>query len=296
MFEPIAKLVVVGVGLIGGSFALALREAGAVKTVIGIGRSRRNLEQALARGVLDEAGADFTTALRGAELVLLAMPVGQTESVLEQMSAHLDPETIVTDAGSTKQDVVRCARAELGSRFPRFVPGHPIAGAETSGALAARADLFRGKTVVLTPEPQTERVALARVAACWRAAGAAVVQMNAREHDRILAAVSHFPHLLAYALIGEVADRDNADTLFRFAGSGFRDLTRIAESSSEMWRDILLANREAVLAELDAYQARLAGLRSLLDAKAGARLEQALSRAREARRARVSAHSDPQSL
>jgi prephenate dehydrogenase len=294
MVEPVTKLVVVGVGLIGGSFALALREAGAVKTVIGIGRGQSNLEQALASRIIDEASTDFATALRGAELVLLAMPVGQTASVLQQISAQLDPQTILTDAGSTKQDVVRCARAELGSRFSRFVPGHPIAGAETSGALAARADLFRGKTVVLTPEPQTEGDALARVAACWRAAGAAVAQMNAREHDRTLAAVSHLPHLLAYALVGEIEDRDNADSLFHFAGSGFRDVTRISESSPEMWRDILLANREAVLAELDAYQARLAGLRSLLDAKDGARLEQALSRAREARRARFPARSDPQ--
>lgn len=294
MVEPVTKLVVVGVGLIGGSFALALREAAAVKTVIGVGRGQSNLEQALASRVIDEASADFATALRGAELVLLAMPVGQTGSVLRQMSAQLDPQTIVTDAGSTKQDVVRCARAELGSRFSRFVPGHPIAGAETSGALAARADLFRGKTVVLTPEPQTEADALARVAACWRAAGAVVAQMDAREHDRTLAAVSHLPHLLAYALVGEIEDRDNADSLFHFAGSGFRDVTRISESSPEMWRDILLANREAVLAELDAYQARLAGLRSLLEAKDGARLEQALSRAREARRARFPARSDPQ--
>jgi len=189
----------------------------------------------------------------------------------------------VTDAGSTKADVVEAARAALGTRFADFVPGHPIAGSEQSGPGAARADLYRGKRVVLTPQDETRADAVATVRALWEAAGAQVETLGAAQHDRIFAAVSHLPHLAAFALVDDLAQRADGDTFFRFAASGFRDFTRIAGSSPEMWRDIALANREAVLAELDAYLASLQALRSAVSAEDAEALLAIFSRAREAR-------------
>jgi prephenate dehydrogenase len=284
MSQPIGKLVVIGVGLIGGSFALALRERGAVRRVVGIGRSQANLQEALKRGVIDEAVPDYEAALKGADFVLLAMPVGQTKQVLEHMAPYLEAKIVVTDAGSTKQDVIEYARGALGRALLRFVPGHPIAGAEASGASAARADLYQGKTVVLTPLTETDRQALETVRSAWSATGARVSEMPAAEHDRLLAAVSHFPHVLAYALMCEIAGREDCAMLLQLAGSGFRDLTRIAGSSPEMWRDIVFSNRAAVLAELAAFEARLEEVRALVQAGDGAALARMFGRAREARR------------
>jgi len=274
-------LAIVGTGLIGGSFALALKQAGAVHEVLGVGRNPARLTVARELGLIDLV-ADWVQAGQ-ADCILLALPVGDTEAVLQQLAPHLKPGAIVTDAGSTKANVVAAARAALGERFADFVPGHPIAGSEQSGPGAARSDLYRGKRVVLTPQADTRASALATVRALWEAAGAQVETLDADLHDRVFAAVSHLPHLAAFALVDELAQRPDGDTFFRFAASGFRDFTRIAGSSPEMWRDIALANREAVLAELDAY---LAALRSLRQAVAGDDAEALLklfSRARNAR-------------
>jgi len=283
----INKLVIFGVGLIGGSCALALREAGAVREIVGVGRSWENLSAALGTYVIDQAATDVAGAVKGADMVLLAVPVAQMGPIMAQIAPHLGTGTIVTDVGSTKQDVAAIARLHLGAHLPRFVPGHPIAGAEQSGVKAARGDLFRDKRVVLTPLAETDAVALAAVRAMWSTCGADVAEMAPQHHDAIFAAVSHLPHLLAFALVDEVAARSNAGELFQYAASGFRDFTRIAGSSPEMWRDICLANQDALLAELDAYQARLALLRTWLAAGDGAALEASFDRARAARRSQL---------
>lgn len=280
----IKKLAIFGVGLIGGSFALALREAGAVGEIVGVGRSAENLRAALDLGVIDRIATDAADAVSHADLVLLAMPVGQMGAVMGQIAPHLTAGSAVTDAGSTKQDVVALAREHLGSHLACFVPGHPIAGAENSGVTAARAELFRDRNTVLTPLPESSPAAVELTAAAWRACGAQVAKMSAAEHDAIFAAVSHLPHLLAFALVDDIAAKANAAELFRYAASGFRDFTRIAASSPEMWRDICLANREALLNELDAYQLQLARLREMLDKSDGAGLERVFQQARQARR------------
>lgn len=275
------KLAIVGTGLIGGSFALALKQAGAVGEVLGIGRNAAKLDIARELGLIDRA-ADWAQAGQ-ADCILLAMPVGETDSVLKNLAPHLKAGAIVTDAGSTKLDVVAAARVALGARFADFVPGHPIAGSEQSGPGAARADLYQGKKVVLTPQAETRATALATVQALWEAAGAQVETLDAALHDRIFAAVSHLPHLAAFALVDELARRADGETFFRFAASGFRDFTRIAGSSPEMWRDIALANREALLAELDAYLDALRTLRQAVRDEDAAALLQIFSRARAAR-------------
>jgi len=278
----IDTLVLVGVGLIGGSFALALRRAGAVGRVIGVGRRPETLVTARELGIIDESAQGFA-CVSSADLVMLAMPVGQTQPVLRGMAAYLGPNTIVTDAGSTKSEVVRAARAELGAALPRFVPGHPIAGTEHSGPQAAFADLYRGQRVVLTPLEETDSRALARVREAWEACGARVHQLDAEVHDRVLATVSHLPHMLAFALVDQVARSDNAAELFSYAAGGFRDFTRIASSHPEMWRDICLANRAAVLEELRRYEDGLELLRRALEAGDGTALEALFARAQEAR-------------
>jgi prephenate dehydrogenase len=277
----IDKLAIVGTGLIGGSFAQALKQAGAVREVLGVGRNPARLTVARELGLIDRA-VDWDEAGQ-ADCILLALPVGETETVLQQLGPHLKTGAIVTDAGSTKVNVVAAARAALGARFADFVPGHPIAGSEQSGPGAARADLYQGRKVVLTPQADTRADALATVRALWEAAGAQVETLDAALHDRVFAAVSHLPHLAAFALVDELAQRADGETFFRFAASGFRDFTRIAGSSPEMWRDIALGNRDALLIELDAYVAALQGLRGAVSAEDAEALLAIFSRARAAR-------------
>ncbi|MFP5409969.1 MAG: prephenate dehydrogenase [Gammaproteobacteria bacterium] len=274
-------LALVGTGLIGGSFALALKQADAVREVVGVGRNPARLTVARELGLIDRA-VDWAEAAQ-ADCILLALPVGETEAVLKQLAPHLKPGAVVTDAGSTKANVVAAARAALGARFVDFVPGHPIAGSEQSGPGAARADLYRGRRVVLTPVADTRAESVATVRALWEATGAQVETLDAAQHDRIFAAVSHLPHLAAFALVDDLARRADGDTFFRFAASGFRDFTRIAGSSPEMWRDIALANREALLLELDAYVAALHTLRQTVDTHDAEALLEIFSRARCAR-------------
>jgi prephenate dehydrogenase len=279
----IPRLAIVGTGLIGGSLAAALKQAGVVDEIIGLGRRRETLEQARTLGLIDVI-ADSPAQLSGADVVMLATPVAQMQIVLKDIAPHLGEKTIVTDAGSTKRDVIFAAREALGRNFSRFVAGHPIAGAESNGPQAARADLFIGRAVVLCPEAETDPAAVERVAALWQATGAQVVSMDAARHDRIFAAVSHLPHLAAFALVDDLAGRPDAADFFRFAASGFRDFTRIAASSPEMWRDIALANREALLEELAAYRGKLDEIAAALEKGDVAVLEAIFSRASNARR------------
>jgi prephenate dehydrogenase len=280
------KVVVCGVGLIGGSFALAIKSAVVARlcpTIVGMGRTRAPLEEALRLGVIDEIGTDWASALKGADLVLLGMPVGQMEPVMRAIVPHLEPQTLVTDGGSTKSDVVAAARAAFGSKIAQFVPGHPIAGAEKSGVSAAKADLYLDKRVVLTPLPENAAAAVAKVRAVWEICGARVSELPADEHDRVFAAVSHLPHLLAFALVHDLATRNNSEQLFGFAAGGFRDFTRIASSHPEMWRDICLANRRALIQELDAYMTELLKTRVLLASGDAAGLEAMFATARARR-------------
>lgn len=287
------KVVICGVGLIGGSFALGLKGVGAVREVVGLGRSRAPLETAQTLGVIDSIANDWAAALDGADLVLLAMPVGQMGAVLRALTPHLAPGTVVTDGGSTKADVVAAARAALGDKIGQFVPGHPIAGAEKSGVSAARPDLYVDRRVVLTPLAENAAASVERVQCAWESCGAKVSQLSATEHDSVFAAVSHLPHLLAFALVHDFAARDNSEQLFSFAAGGFRDFTRIASSHPEMWRDICVANRTALLAELDAYMAELMRTRLLLARADGDGLEAMFATARARREAWLDSLTPP---
>lgn len=284
--EPeFGKVVVFGVGLIGGSFGLALKAAGQVGEVVGFGRSLGTLAQALDLGIIDRVGVNAGQEVIDADLVLIATPVGQMPEIMERIAPYLGPETVVTDGGSTKSDVVAAVREHFGERSGQFVPAHPIAGAENSGAAAARADLYRDKKVVLTPLPENSVLDVARVRSAWEWCGAQIFELSPEEHDRVFAAVSHLPHLLSFALVHDLAVRENSELYFNFAASGFRDFTRIAASHPEMWRDICLANRAALLGELDRYRAQLDELRGALARGDGAALEKTFDVARAARRA-----------
>jgi prephenate dehydrogenase len=279
------KIVIFGVGLIGGSVALALKKAGSTAQIVGLGRSTESLQTALALGVIDVASTDVASAVQNADLILIATPVAQTPAILKAIQPHLSPNTIITDAGSTKSDVLAYAQATLGAQAKQFVGGHPIAGAEKSGVSAATVDLYSNKNVVLTPIQDNSVEAIQQVKNLWQSCGANVSEMSAATHDSIFAAVSHLPHLLAFALVDDIASRPNAEQLFGFAASGFRDFTRIAGSHPEMWRDISLANKTALLSELNAYQAELAQLKQLLENEDGAGLQALFERASTARNA-----------
>lgn len=277
------KLVIFGVGLIGGSVALALKKHAGAPFIVGIGRSAESLEKAKNLGVIDALETNIHAACSDADMILIAAPVAQTSAILQSIKPHLETKTIITDAGSTKSDVLAAAREALGEQFNQFVGGHPIAGAEKSGVNAAQADLFLGKNVVLTPALETNQDAVSRVMQLWRDCGAKVSEMPAETHDSIFAAVSHLPHLLAFALVNEIANRPNAAQLFSFAASGFRDFTRIAGSHPEMWRDIALANKTALLGEISAYEQQLSILKQLLVNEDGKGLEALFQTASTAR-------------
>ncbi len=280
----IGTVVIIGVGLIGGSFALALKKARAVKRVVGVGRSRRNVATALRLGIIDEIEMDAAAAVKEADLVLLGTPVGQMGEVMARIAPHLPRHAVVTDAGSTKQDVILQARRFLGPHFPRFVPAHPIAGTENSGAAAAFPSLYAGRNVILAPQRETLPAAVRTVRGAWAACGARIVTFDARTHDTIFGAVSHLPHVVAYALLGMLARRSDARRLLAFSGAGLRDTVRIAGSSPEMWRDICIANRDVLLQLLDDYMDEIESARAAIAANDGEALAQLFERARSARR------------
>ena len=279
------KLVVVGVGLIGGSVAAALRRAGRVRRVVGVGRGHANIERALELKVIDEASDDIAVAVQGADLVLLAVPVQQNDHVLEQLAGSLSAQTLVTDAGSTKMDYVAAVRRLLPALLAHVVPAHPIAGAELTGVDAAHPGLFVDKNVVLTPLPENNIQAVDRIESMWKACGARVSRMSPEHHDRVFSAVSHLPHMLAYTLVHMIATRPDAKELFSFAAGGFRDFTRIASSSPEMWRDIASTNRAALLADIETYQQQLTHLAGLIRDADAEQLGKIFETARNARNA-----------
>ena len=290
----IARLCVAGVGLMGGSLARALRAAGRVGEIVGWGRDPAHLERALALGVIDRFEQDAAAAAAGADMVVLAVPVGATGEVLARLQPGLSPEAVVTDVGSTKGSVVADVRRVLGGLPPWFVPGHPIAGTEQSGVEASVTGLFAGRRVILTPEPETAAAAVARVRAMWEAVGAQVVETSAAHHDAVLAATSHLPHMLAYALVDTLARMDDSAEIFEYAAGGFADFTRIASSNPAMWHDICLANREALVAVMDRFLDDLARLREAVAAGDSEFLRQTFERAKAARDAFAARFTAPE--
>ena len=296
MSSYIGTLAIIGVGLIGGSLSLALKAKGAVGRVIGVGRSAANLDEALRLGIIDAVATLEEAAHAG--IIFVATPVAQMPHVFAALAPHLGATSIITDGGSTKQDVIAAARTALGSKFNQFVAAHPIAGTEKTGASAAFPTLYEQRKIVICAEADTDGAAVERVAALWRITGAEIHPMTAAEHDDIFAAVSHLPHLLAFALVDMLAGMPRADHYFNYAASGFRDFTRIAAGSPEMWRDISAANRVALREQLRQYRERLDEFDVWLadaapaDVKA---IEQSYTRAATARRAwqRHIEHGEP---
>jgi prephenate dehydrogenase len=282
------KLALIGVGLIGGSAAIAWRRARVVNEVIGFDRDAAAAARAQALGAIDRAASSAAEAVRGADLVLLAVPVGAMKETFAAIAAAVPAHAVITDVGSTKRSVIDAARVELGASsnisFRRFVPGHPIAGRELPGIEHADGALFDGKLYVSTPVEDTHEDAVAQVEGLWRAAGATVARMDADEHDRIFAAVSHLPHLLAFALVARIASEADGSRKLEFAGAGFRDFTRIAASSPQMWRDISIANRAALGEELRGYRALLDELQRAVDAADAETIERVFDLASRARR------------
>ena len=253
----IHHLCVIGVGLIGGSLALALKKYEACRRVTGCGRSIQNLDKAVELGVIDDYHTDPAVAVQGCDVVLLAVPMGSMQAVMQAIKSCLSEDAVITDAGSTKGVIIEVAREVFGELPAGLIPGHPVAGNENSGVVAATADLYQGRRVILTPHENSHKDALHKVAQMWQAVGAEVKQMDAELHDHILAATSHLPHMLAFSLVRELANSPHHDNIFRYAAGGLRDFTRIAESDPVMWRDICLSNRDAILAAMDRYRDEL---------------------------------------
>jgi prephenate dehydrogenase len=279
----IERLVIFGVGLIGGSLALALRQAGQVGEVVGCSRNAENLEEARRLGVIDRWTTDPVVACEQADMGVLAVPLGSMQGLAEALSGHWPEQALLTDVGSSKQAVIDSVRTGFGHLPRNFVPGHPIAGTEKSGVGAAFAELFRERLVILTPADETNPMATDRVARMWRDAGARIEFMTPAHHDHVLAATSHLPHVLAFALVESLARLSESDEIFHYAAGGFRDFTRIASSDPVVWRDICVANRAALLEVVERFQRDLETLREQIAAGDAAMLEARFAFAKKAR-------------
>jgi prephenate dehydrogenase len=279
----IQRLTIIGVGLIGGSLARALKRAGACGEVVGCGRNTTHLQQAIDLGVIDRYDTHPASAVKEADMVMLAVPLGTMAPLFAAIRDALSPQSIITDAGSAKASVVADARQHLGQHLPRFVPGHPIAGTEKSGVVASFAELFENRRVILTPLPETDSQAASLVTQMWEKTGAEVVNMSVAHHDDVLAATSHLPHLLAYSLVDTLATMDDRTEIFKFAAGGFRDFTRIASSDPRMWHDICVANRDAILKVLEHFNHNLAQLTNAISRGDNQAIEDIFTRAKTAR-------------
>lgn len=279
----IERLAVIGVGLIGGSLARALRSSGAVGEVVGCGRSLANLELAQELGVIDRFFLTPEEAVRNADMVFISVPLGAIAAVFDRIRGQLRDQAVVTDGGSVKGSVVADAQRAFGAIPPGFVPGHPIAGTERSGVASSFPELYQHRRVILTPLPETDSEACARVRAMWEAVGAEVTEMSVAHHDEVLAATSHLPHMLAFGLVDALARMRSNDEIFRYAAGGFKDFTRIASSSPEMWRDICIANAEALSRMLGRFGDEMRELSETIGRKDGEALLEIFDRARSAR-------------
>ena len=280
LFENVT---IIGVGLIGGSLARALRRGSLCSHITGYGRREEHLRRAVELGVIDDYDTDIREAVAAADLVVLATPLSTTEGLLRVMAPALKKDAVITDVGSAKGAVAAAAEKTLGDHLDRFVPGHPIAGTEESGVEHSFAELFDDHLVILTPLSQNDPGTVERIRMMWERCGARVVSTDLSHHDRVLAATSHLPHTLAYALVDCLAEMEEREEIFRFAAGGFRDFTRIASSNPEMWHDICLANREQLLRVLDDFEDHLTAVREAIAANDGGRLLAIFKRAKQAR-------------
>ncbi len=279
----INKLAIIGVGLIGGSLARALREAGHVNEIIGCGRGRENLQKAVELGVIDRYTHDIGKAVEDADMVFLAVPLGAMRDAFAAMRGHLSTDAVVTDGGSAKASVIADCRAAHAELLPQLVPGHPIAGTENNGVEASFSELYRDRRIILTPTGQTRPEAIQKVKAMWQACGALVTEMSVEHHDEVLAATSHMPHMLAFGLVDNLARMKENDEIFRYAAGGFRDFTRIASSNPVMWRDICMANRSALSGMLSDFANEMHTLAETIARGDGDQLLEVFERAKQAR-------------
>ena len=279
----IERLCVIGVGLIGGSLARALRDAGACQEVVGAGRNPANLQTAVDLGVIDRYETDLARAVAGADMVLVAVPLGAMAAVFRAIRGHLAPHAVLTDAGSAKGSVIEAVKQVFDGVPAAFVPGHPIAGTEQSGVEASFAGLYRNRRVILTPLPDTDAHATDRVRDMWEAAGADVVEMDPVHHDAVLAATSHLPHVLAFTLVESLVRMGDEGEVFEYAAGGFRDFTRIAASDPVMWRDICLANGDAIQLMIEHFMTDLQELTGAIQNRDGQRMLDIFTSAKAAR-------------
>ena len=280
MFE---QLGIIGCGLMGGSFALALKRAGLVKRVVGYSKSPSTTERARKLGVIDVEAPSALLAVSGADIVLIAVPVAATEATFKSIKHLVTPQMLVMDVGSTKRDVVDAGRRALREQIGSFVPAHPIAGKEVSGVEHADADLYTGKQVILTPIERTLTVQLQKAVDVWTALGCRVVKMSPESHDAAFAAVSHLPHLISFALMNTLSGQPQGKDYLSLAGPGFRDFTRIAASDPKVWRDIMLSNREELLAQSKIFQRNLQALELMISSGNGEALEGLIEQASQTR-------------
>lgn len=284
--NPIAtfdRLCIIGIGLIGGSLARAVKRSGFCAEVVGSDRDETRLRRAVELGVIDRYERDPARAVADADVIVLAIPLGAIEKALRDIAPYIKQDAVITDVGSAKGSVILAAQAVFGVFPERFVPGHPIAGTEKNGVEFSFADLYQGRRVILTPMPHTDAGAIAAVRRMWQLAGAEVEEMSADHHDEVLAATSHLPHMVAFALVDTLARMHEQAEIFRYAAGGFRDFTRIASSDPVMWRDICLANREAIVTMIDRFQGDLALLRESILAGDAKRIEATFTQAKIAR-------------
>lgn len=279
----INRLCIIGVGLIGGSLSRALRQAGVVKTVIGCSRNQQHLQRALELGVIDEYTTTVSEAVRGADMIVISVPLGAMADIFAQIDSNIDADAVITDVGSAKASVVDAVNAHLLKSKHQFVPGHPIAGTEQNGVDASFAELFQGRIVILTPLEENSTAAIERVKSMWQSTGAEVQNMSLEHHDEVLAATSHLPHVLAFGLVDTLANLSDSDEIFQYAAGGFRDFSRIASSDPVMWRDICIENKDAILEIMDQYLADMELLREAMVDGNAAKLERVFRRAKQAR-------------
>ncbi len=279
----IDKLAIIGVGLIGSSLSLALKQAGAVGQVIGFGRNRQNLARGVELGVLDDFADSIEASVRDADVIVVAVPLGAMRQVFTELKPAVRKDAIITDVGSAKGSVVAAARDELGALFPRFVPGHPIAGTEKSGVEAGFASLYQKRRVIITPLPQTDHDAISVIDEMWRHCGAIIECLSVEHHDKVLAATSHLPHMLAYALVHQLSNLNDHEEIFRYASGGFRDFTRIASSDPVMWRDVCISNGDALVSLIEQYQQELDRVKAAINAEDADELLKLFGRAKSER-------------
>ena len=281
--QIIQRLCIIGVGLIGGSLARALKKAGAVGEVIGVSRDVTHLKKAEKLGVIDSFETDIAAAVKGCDMVVLAVPLGAMQSVFEKIAPVITSEMIITDVGSAKASVIKSAKTVFNPLPETLVPGHPIAGTEKSGVEASFAELYENRRIIITPLETSSNVAIEKVRNMWQACGAEVVETTVEHHDEVLAATSHLPHMLAYSLVDTLAKMDSKNEIFNFAAGGFRDFTRIASSDPDMWHDICLANSDALVKMIKRFSDDLQQLSNAIEKNDSVYLRETFSRAKKAR-------------